>query len=80
MCTGSGWGSWLVLQRAGVVERVVDLRRNVAARVRLLAMSGSGKIDPHDARAVAVVALRSSGLPQVEDHKLVVAGIEALIG
>lgn len=56
------------LVRAG--ERVVDVQAKLAARVRLLAAAASGKNDPHDARSVAIVALRSPGLEPVttEDH------------
>ena len=66
----AGLGYLLAQQLVGAGERVVDVQPKLAARVRLLASSGSGKNDPHDARSVAVVALRSSGLPQVtvEDH------------
>jgi len=69
----AGLGYLLAQQLAGAGERVVDVQPKLAARVRLLSSSGSGKNDPHDARSVAVVALRSSGLPQVsvEDHAAV---------
>lgn len=69
----AGLGYLLAQQLAGAGERVLDVQPKLAARVRLLASSGSGKNDPHDARSVAVVALRSSGLPQVgvEDHAAV---------
>ena len=52
---------------------MVDVRPKLAARVRLLAAAASSKSDPHDARSVAIVALRSAGLPQVtaEDHAAV---------
>jgi transposase len=63
----------LAQQLGGAGERVVDVQPKLAARVRVLASSDSGKSDQHDARSVAVVALRSSGLPQVtvEDHAAV---------
>ena len=61
----AGLGYLLAQQLVGAGERVVDVQPKLAARVRLLASSDSGKNDPHDARSVAVVALRSSGLPQV---------------
>lgn len=69
----AGLGYLLAQQLVGAGERVVDVQPKLAARVRLLASSGSGKNDPHDARSVAVVALRSSGLPlvSVEDHAAV---------
>ena len=69
----AGLGYLLAQQLAGSGERVLDVQPKLAARVRLLASSGSGKNDPHDARSVAVVALRASGLPQVvvEDHAAV---------
>jgi transposase len=69
----AGLGYLLAQQLAGAGERVFDVQPKLAARVRLLASSGSGKNDPHDARSVAVVALRSTGLPQVsvEDHAAV---------
>jgi transposase len=66
----AGLGYLLAQQLAAVGERVVDVQPKLAARVRLLATAASSKSDPHDAQSVAIVALRSPGLPQVgaEDH------------
>jgi transposase len=51
-------------------EGVVDVQPKLAARVRLLATAASNKNDPNDARSVAIVALRSSGLRPItaDDH------------
>jgi transposase len=69
----AGLGYLLAQQLVGAGERVVDVQPKLAARVRLLASSNSGKNDPHDARSVAVVALRSTGLAQVtvDEHAAV---------
>jgi transposase len=66
----AGLGYLLAQQLVAAGERVVDVQPKLAARVRLLASVASGKSDPHDARSVAIVALRSPGLPLVtaEDH------------
>jgi transposase len=68
-----GLGYLLAQQLVSAGERVVDVQPKLAARVRLLAAAASSKSDPHDARSVAIVALRSAGLPQVtaEDHAAV---------
>jgi len=69
----SGLGYLLAQQLAGAGEHVVDVQPKLAARVRLLATAASTKNDPNDARSVAIVALRSTGLPQVgsDDHAAV---------
>ena len=66
----AGLGYLLAQQLVMAGERVVDVQPKLAARVRLLASAASSKSDPHDARSVAIVALRSAGLPPVtaEDH------------
>ena len=66
----AGLGYLLAQQLVAAGERVVDVQPKLAARVRLLATAASSKSDPNDARSVAVVALRSPGLPlvTVEDH------------
>jgi transposase len=66
----AGLGYLLAQQLVTAGEQVVDVQPKLAARVRLLAAAASGKSDPHDARSVAIVALRSPGLAQVttEDH------------
>jgi transposase len=68
-----GLGYLLAQQLAGAGEHVVDVQPKLAARVRLLAADASSKTDPHDARSVAIVGLRSAGLPRVvvEDHAAV---------
>jgi transposase len=65
----AGLGYLLAQQLVMAGERVVDVQPKLAARVRLLASAASSKSDPHDARSVAIVALRSA-LPPVtaEDH------------
>jgi transposase len=69
----AGLGYLLAQQLVTAGERVVDVQPKLAARVRLLASVASSKSDPHDARSVAIVALRSAGLPRVtvEDHAAV---------
>ena len=68
-----GLGYLLAQQLAGVGEHVVDVQPKLATRVRLLAADANSKTDPHDARSVAIVGLRSAGLPRVvvEDHAAV---------
>jgi transposase len=65
----AGLGYLLAQQLVMAGERVVDVQPKLGARVRLLASAASSKSDPHDARSVAIVALRSA-LPPVtaEDH------------
>jgi transposase len=68
-----GLGYLLAQQLVAGGERVVDVQPKLAARVRLLATGDSNKNDPNDARSVAVAALRSSTLAEVqaEDHAVV---------
>jgi transposase len=56
----AGLGYLLAQQLVTAGERVVDVQPKLAARVRLLASAASSKSDPHDARSVAIVALRSA--------------------
>src|SRR5215472_12459764 len=69
----TGLGYLLAQQLVGAGERVFDVQPKLAARVRLLGDEDSHKNDPHDARSVAVAALRSSVPKQVrqEDHSAV---------
>jgi transposase len=55
----AGLGYLLAQQLVAVGERVVDVQPKLAARVRLLATEATNKNDPHDARSVAIAALRS---------------------
>jgi hypothetical protein len=49
----------LAQQLVGAAERVIDVQPKLAARVRLLDNNSVNKNDPHDARSVAIAALRS---------------------
>ena len=66
----SGTGALLAQQLVAAGERVIDVPPKLAARVRLLDNEQSDKNDRHDARSVAVVALRKTNLHEVtvEDH------------
>jgi transposase len=68
-----GLGYLLAQQLVAAGERVVDVQPKLAARVRLLATGSTNKNDPNDARSVAVAALRSPDLREVqaEDHAAV---------
>ena len=69
----TGLGYLLAQQLVAAGERVVDVQPKLAARVRLLATESTNKNDPHDARSVAIAALRSPA-PKVvvaEDHSAV---------
>jgi transposase len=68
-----GLGYLLAQQLVAAGERVVDVQPKLAARVRLLAAGDTNKNDPNDARSVAVAALRSPELREVqaEDHAAV---------
>jgi transposase len=69
----AGLGYLLAQQLVAAGERVVDVQPKLAARVRLLATEATNKNDPHDARSVAVAALRSTTPRAVraEDHTAV---------
>jgi transposase len=69
----TGLGSVLAPQLVAVGERVPDAQPKLTARVRLLATESTNKNDPHDARSVAVAALRSTTPKHVglEDHAAV---------
>ena len=68
-----GVGHLLAQQLLGAGEQVLDVQPKLAARVRLLAAGNTSKNDPHDARSVAVAALRSPGVRAVraDDHAAV---------
>ena len=68
-----GLGYLLAQQLVAAGERVLDVQPKLAARVRLLATESTNKNDPHDARSVAIAALRSATPKQVhaEDHAAV---------
>ena len=69
----TGLGYLLAQQLVAAGERVVDVQPKLAARVRLLATESTNKNDTHDARSVAIAALRSPA-PKVvvaEDHSAV---------
>ena len=55
----TGLGYLLAQQLVGAGERVVDVQPKLGARVRLLDNQAVNKNDPHDARSVAIAALRS---------------------
>jgi transposase len=69
----TGLGYLLAQQLVAVGERVLDVQPKLAARVRLLDSESTNKNDPHDARSVAIAALRSPAPKQVgvEDHAAV---------
>jgi transposase len=66
----TGTGSLLAQQLLAVGERVIDVPPKLAARVRVLDNEQSDKSDRHDARSVAIAALRKRNLHDVavEDH------------
>jgi transposase len=68
-----GLGYLLAQQLVAAGERVLDVQPKLAARVRLLATGSTNKNDPNDARSVAVAALRSPAVREVEaeDHAAV---------
>lgn len=68
--SANGHGYLLAQQLIAAGEHVVDVPATLAARVRVLDSTRSQKNDPNDARSVAIVALRQSGLRVVEteDH------------
>ena len=69
----TGLGYLLAQQLVAAGERVLDVQPKLAARVRLLATESTNKNDPHDARSVAIAALRSTTPKEVgaEDHAAV---------
>ena len=69
----TGLGYLLAQQLVGAGERVIDVQPKLGARVRLLDNHSVNKNDPHDARSVAVAALRSRAPVEVraEDHSAV---------
>lgn len=69
----TGLGYLLAQQLIAAGERVLDVQPKLAARVRLLATEAVNKNDPHDARSVAIAALRSPAPKEVraEDHAAV---------
>jgi transposase len=66
----NGTGSLLAQQLVAAGERVIDVPPKLAARVRMLDNERSDKSDRHDARSVAIAALRKHNLHEVtiEDH------------
>ena len=68
-----GLGHLLAQQLLSAGERVLDVPPKLAARVRLLATGEVTKNDPGDARSVAVAALRSAQVREVQrdDHATV---------
>jgi transposase len=69
----TGLGYLVAQQLVGAGERVFDVQPKLAARVRLLDTQSVNKNDPHDARSVAIAALRSPAPVEVraEDHSAV---------
>jgi len=69
----TGLGYLLAQQLVAGGERVIDVQPKLAARVRLLDSKSVNKNDPHDARSVAIAALRSPTPVEVrpEDHSAV---------
>ena len=73
MENATGLGYLLAQQLVGAGESVIDVQPKLAARVRLLDDHAVNKNDPHDARSVAIAALRSRTPVEVrvEDHSAV---------
>jgi transposase len=69
----TGLGYLLAQQLVAAGEHVLDVQPKQAARVRLLDTESTDKNDPHDARSVAIAALRSKTpkVVRVEDHAAV---------
>jgi len=69
----TGLGYLLAQQLVAAGEAVYDVQPKLAARVRLLGTEATNKNDPHDARSVAIAAMRSTKPNQVqaEDHAAV---------
>ena len=65
-----GTGALLAQQLVAAGEEVIDVAPKLAARVRVLDNTQSDKCDRHDARSVAIAALRKPSLRRVEreDH------------
>jgi transposase len=61
-----GTGALLAQQLVAVGEEVIDVAPKLAARVRVLDDTQSDKCDRHDARSVAIAALRKPSLRRVE--------------
>jgi transposase len=61
----AGVGRLLAQQLVARGERVLDVPPSLSTRVRMLSGRSGRKTDAHDARAVAVVALRNPNLVQV---------------
>jgi transposase len=59
-------GYLLAQQLIATGEHVLNVPATLAARTRLLGSGRSSKNDPNDARSVAVTALRTTGLRQVQ--------------
>ena len=64
--SAGGLGYLLAQQLVDAGEAVVDVPATLASRVRLLGTGQSNKNDANDARSVAIAALRSPGLANVE--------------
>ena len=70
-----GTGHLLAQQLLSAGERVLDVQPKLGARVRLLAAGDVNKNDPDDAQSVAVAALRSPGVREVQaDDRAPAAG------
>ncbi len=61
-----GMGYLLAQQLVATGEHVLNVPATLAARTRLLGSGRTSKSDPNDALSVAVTALRSTGLRQVQ--------------
>jgi transposase len=61
-----GMGYLLAQQLIATGEHVLNVPATLAARTRLLGSGRTSKNDPNDARSVAVTALRTTGLRQVQ--------------
>lgn len=61
-----GMGYLLAQQLVATGEHVLNVPATLAARTRLLGSGRTSKSDPNDALSVAVTALRSTGLKQVQ--------------
>jgi transposase len=64
--SAAGLGYLLAQQLVAAGEHVIDVPATLASRVRVLGTGRSNKNDPNDALSVAIAALRSHDLRQVE--------------
>jgi transposase len=72
-CNGNGIGRHVAQRLLADGETVVDVPAKLSARARVFATGQGRKTDPVDARSLAVLALRTPGLRQVQTDDTTVA-------